>query len=105
MKKTILANDLVRRLSNMGKTMTINDHVEVVDMFTFKLKASEYSQGQAREIVISGLGSTRAILRGGRGKAKKMLSSRVRKKLFEKTTLYKQTKDNTAQDDQAPGRH
>ena len=35
--------------------MTINDHVEVVDKFTCKLKASGYSQGQAREIVISGV--------------------------------------------------
>ena len=54
-KYSISANDLVRRLSNMGKTMTINDHVEVVDKFTYKLKASGYSQGQAREIVISGV--------------------------------------------------
>ena len=42
-KFSILANDLVRRLSNMGPTTTLTEHVDVVDKYTTKLKASGYS--------------------------------------------------------------
>ena len=61
---SILANDLVRRLSNMSPTMTTQEHIEIIDKYTYKLKASGYSQVQAKEIVISGIrGYKNMILR------------------------------------------
>ena len=46
-KFSILANDLVRRLTNMSQSMSIGEFVEVIDNYTTKLKTSGYSQGQA----------------------------------------------------------
>ena len=31
------------------------DYVEVIDNYTYKLKASGYSQAQAKEIIVSGI--------------------------------------------------
>ena len=39
-KYSILANDLVRRLSNMGQSISLEEYVGVVDNYTYKLKAS-----------------------------------------------------------------
>ena len=52
-KHSILANDLVRRLSNMSPTMTIQEHIIVIDKYTYKLKASGYIQDQSKEIILS----------------------------------------------------
>jgi hypothetical protein len=67
-KHSILANDLVRRLSNMSPTMTTQEHIMVIDKYTFKLKASGYFQTQYKEIVMSGVrGYRNKILRRKRG--------------------------------------
>jgi hypothetical protein len=99
-KHSILANDLVRRLSNLSGTMTTNDNLEVINNYTIKLKTSGYSQVQAREIIVSGIrGFKKKIERRKRAgekfyrDAKKTLSSRVRKKLTEKTNWYKNYRD------------
>ena len=97
-KHSILANDLVRRLSNLDQSMGIADQVEVINKYTYKLKASGYSRDQAKEIVVSGLrgfkNKIRRRIREGQPfyrPARKTLSMRVRKKLTEKNTWYKKT--------------
>ena len=100
-KHSVLANDLVRRLSNMSQTLTITEYVAVIDKYTFKLKASGYSQEQAKEIIMSGIrGYKNKIARRKRENqpfyrpARKTLSARVKKKLMEKTTWYKKSHKN-----------
>ena len=97
-KYSILANDLVRRLSNMGQSITMDEYVGVIDDYTYKLKASGYNQDQAREVIMSGLRGykNKKERRKREGQpfyrpAKKTLSTRVRKKLMEKNTWYKKT--------------
>ena len=59
----ILANELVRRLSNMKKEKTSHeDKEEVIEHFTKQCKTSGYSRNETKEGVTSGLkrwGSTR----------------------------------------------
>ena len=85
-KYSILANDLVRRLSNMGQSMTMAEHVVVVDKYTYK-----FSQDQSREIVVSGL---RGFKNKKESPAKRSLSAGVRKNLMEKITWYRKTSAN-----------
>ena len=54
-KHSILANDLVRRPSNMGQSLPMADYVEVINNYTYKLKASGYSYAQAKEIIVLGI--------------------------------------------------
>ena len=54
-KHSILANDLVRRLSNLDMTLGISDHIGVINDYTYKLKISGYTRGQAKEIIVSGI--------------------------------------------------
>jgi hypothetical protein len=55
-KHSILANDLVRRLSNLDKTRQgVSDHIGVINDYTYKLKISGYNRGQAKEIIVSGI--------------------------------------------------
>ena len=84
----------------MGQSMTIEDHVAVVDKYTCKLKTSGYNQEQAREVIVSGIRGYRNKIkrRKKEGKpfyrpARQTLSARVRKKLMEKQTWYKKTRN------------
>ena len=54
-KKSILANDLVRRLSNVHENVFENEKLFVIDKYTTKLKVSGYSQSQTKEVIISGV--------------------------------------------------
>ena len=103
-KHSILANDLVRRLSNLDMTLGISDHIGVINDYTYKLKISGYTRGQAKEIIVSGIRGFRNKVerRKREGQpfyrhAKKTLASRVKKKLLGKTSWYKDTnnKDDT----------
>ena len=100
-KHAILANDLVRRLSMVSQSIPLSEKLEVIDHYTKKLKSSGYNQNQCKEIIKSGvLGYNNKIKnRKKNGQpfyrpAKSTLGGRIRKKLTEKTSWYKQKKDN-----------
>ena len=92
----------------MDQSMGIADHVQVINKYTYKLKASGYSRDQAKEIVVSGLRGFRNKIRRRKREgqpfyrpARKTLAMRVRKKLTEKNTWYKKAgkKDDDDGDD------
>ena len=92
-KISILSNDLIRRLSNVGDSVGIEERITIIDNMTVQLKNSGYGWKKAREIIISGLlGLKRKVdTRKVRGEkfyrlAATTLGARVKKKLIEKTT-------------------
>ena len=100
---SILANDLVRRLSNLDKTLGMSDHIGVINDYTYKLKISGYNRGQAKEIIVSGIrGFKNKVERRKREgqpfyrHAKKTLAARVKKKLLGKTSWYKDKNNKEA---------
>ena len=99
-KISILANDLVRRMSNIGEENREKESIEVVDNYTRKLKTSGYTRVQAKEIIISGLRGFEAKVERAKGgkrpfyrKARDTLRLRIKKKLLEKTSWYRKRKD------------
>ena len=54
-KHSILANDLIRRLSMVDPKVDMQEKLEVVDKFTRKLKTSGYNHNQCQELVTSGI--------------------------------------------------
>ena len=93
----ILANELVRRLSNMKREETTQEEKEeVVEHFIQQCKTSGYSRHETREGVISGLkGWKRKCVRRERDgvdfyrSGRSTLGARTKKKLTEKSTWYK----------------
>ena len=94
----ILSNELVRRLSNMNKDGTTQEEkLEVVEHYIQQCKTSGYNRHETREGVVSGIkGWKRKHQRREKDNidfyrgAKSTLAGRIRKKLTEKTTWYKQ---------------
>ena len=54
-KHSILANDLIRRLSMVDSKVDMQEKLEIVDKFTRKLKTSGYDHNQCQELVTSGV--------------------------------------------------
>ena len=54
-KHCTLAQELVRRSSNMSESLPLAERLEVVEKFISKMKDSGYNRVQARQITISGL--------------------------------------------------
>ena len=94
---SILANELVRRLSNIDVVNVPHSEVLlVIEQFTQQLKNSEYSCKEARGHIVDGIrGWRNKIERRKRENidfyrlATNTLVSRVKKKLMEKSTWYK----------------
>ena len=106
----ILSNELIRRLSNIHGKIGIEERLKVVDKFTQQLKTSGYTRQQCRQAVISGLlGYKRKVSRrtcsGGSmyRSAASTMGVRVRKKLLQKTSWYKDRK-NSMEDDSVDDR-
>ena len=108
-RMAILSNELIRRLSNVGKEVVKDEIHGIIEHYIYQLKMSEYERGQAREIICSGvIGWKRKIQRRERemqgfyrhGRA--TLKSRNKKKLLEKTSWYKQKRkrDDDDEDDE-----
>jgi hypothetical protein len=99
---SILANDLVRRLSNVNKNkITQEEILQIIEKFILLLITSGYDRAQAREAVVSGIRGwkTKIVRRAGENRgfymhAASTLSSRYRKKLTAKTSWYKKTSKN-----------
>ena len=93
----ILANELVRRLSNMKREETTHEEKEeVVEHFIQQCKTSGYSRHETREGVVSGIkGWKRKCTRRERDgidfyrSGRSTLGARTKKKLTEKSTWYK----------------
>ena len=96
-KSSILANELVRRLSNVNQGHVSREEIiEIIEKFIRQLKTSGYEQKQARDLVLSGLkgrqSKTKRREREGLGfyrQAKHTLQKRVQKKLTERETWYR----------------
>ena len=96
-RMNILSNDLVRRLSNIKLEQVEEGEIErVVNQYTSQLRTSGYERRKCREIVVSGvLGWKRKIERrkeqgaGFYRGAASTLRLRMRKKLTDKVTWYK----------------
>ena len=54
-KHSILANDLIRRLSMIDHKVDMQEKLEVVNKFTKKLRTSGYNRNQCMELVTSGV--------------------------------------------------
>ena len=50
-RMAILSNELIRRLSNVGKEVMDEEIIGIIEHYTYQLKMSEYERGQAREII------------------------------------------------------
>ena len=92
-KMDILSNELVRRLSNVCNQVDFKESIRLIDHYCKQLKSSGYGWVQAREVVICGLKGfhNKCARRQQAGedfyrKAGKTLSTRVRKKLTQKTS-------------------
>ena len=104
----ILANELVRRLSNMKKEETTHDEKEeVVEHFITQCKTSGYTRHETREGVVSGLkGWKRKCMRRERDgidfyrSARSTLGARVKKKLTEKSSWYKKKRKREDEEDE-----
>ena len=95
-KFSILSQDLVRRLLNTKDTIPQSKRNQIIDKYTDKLFNSGYNTAQVRQIVIAGIrGYTRKVniaLQAGTDlhrSAASSLDSRIRKKIFEKTSWFK----------------
>jgi hypothetical protein len=54
-KLSIISNELMRRLGNIGPVIPIQEKTCVVEKFIQEMKNSSYDKGSPREAVISGL--------------------------------------------------
>ena len=93
----ILTNELIRRLSQINvEHVDIIEVIKVIEVFTQEMKSSEYTREQIRETVIGGVKGWRRKIerrkREGIGfyrTAPSTLKTRVRKKLMERETWFK----------------
>ena len=109
---SILANELVRRLSNVDVDhIPHSEVILVVEQFIQQLKNSEYACKEARTHVVDGIRGWRNKIERRRREnqefyrlGKNTLHTRVRKKLMEKETWYK-TKTRNQKIDQRIGNY
>ena len=109
-KIQILGNELTRRLSNVNKERVGQEEIlEIIEQFTKELKNSEYTCKQAKEIITSGIrGWARKIARRQRDgqefyrHSKTTLQTRIKKKLIERETWYKNRQEDSEDEDIPP---
>ena len=96
-KASILSNELVRRLSNVNYGRVPKEEIlRVIEQFIKQMKNSGYCLKQTREITVCGIkgwkGKIRRREKEGKGfyrEGKSTLQTRVRKKLTEKESWYR----------------
>jgi hypothetical protein len=100
-KFSILSNELMRRLGNTDHLVEHEEKIEIVEQFIKEMKNSGYDRKAAREAVMSGLRGLRKRKErrekeGGSfyRTAKETLPIRMRKKLLESTTWYREEEEN-----------
>ena len=92
-KFSILSQDLVRRLLNTKETIAQPKKDEIIDKYTNKLFDSGYNVAQVRQVVIAGIRGYKRKIKIAQESGTELhrsaassLASRIRKKIFEKTT-------------------
>ena len=95
-KIQIEANELTRRMFNIGENNEQIEYMKEVEQFTKELRNSEYKHSTAKEIVISGLRGMRTRMENRKRKgqekyrtAKSTAKTREKKKLLERENWYK----------------
>ena len=98
-KHAILSNDLVRRLSMVSPSISMEERLEVIDHYTKKLKTSGYNQNQCQELVRSGVVGYKNKIKNRKKNnqpfyrsAKTTLGARIKKKLTEKSNWFRNKK-------------
>ena len=102
----INSNELTRRLFNINvESVDIKEIIAVIEQFTKTVKNSGYSQGQAKEMVCSGLKGWQSRFQKRKRnnqnlyrQAKETVEERMRKELIEKETWFK----TKTEDDESP---
>ena len=96
-KYAILSQEVVRRMLNTRTGTKQQDRNDILNRYSQKLLRSGYRIPQVREILISGIRSYQRRLKNAESKkvnlyrsAKSSLGERIRKKLFEKTSWFKE---------------
>ena len=104
-KISILVNELNRRLLMLDEKVTAEERISIVDHFTQQLWNSGYKEVQIREIILSSLKGTirkeeRQKMEGKKRyrTAQETLPERMRKKLLEKCSWYKEDDDKKGDD-------
>ena len=105
-KIQINSNELTRRLFNIKvESVDRKEIISVIEQFTKEVKNSGYNQGQAKEMVCSGLKGWQSRFRKRKRNnqnlyrlAKETLEERMRKELMEKETWFKTRNE----DDESP---
>ena len=107
---SILSNELIHRLSNVHESIRQEERLSIAEKFIQKLKTSGYSRLQARKAVVSGLmGMTRKVDRKKKfgedmyRSAASTLKPRLKKKLLEKTSWYKDRRRESDDDESDDG--
>ena len=97
-KYAILSNELMRRLSNIGSDVPLDEKLQIIEKFIQEMKNSGYDIRSAGEAIISGLKGfkSRWKRRTKDGKnfyrtARETLPLRTHKKLLDSTSWYKET--------------
>ena len=96
---SILSNELIRRLSTLHEKITMGERLEIIEKYIKQLKTSGYTRQQSRQAVMSGLtGFKRKMERKARNgepmyrSASSTLTTRLKKKLTEKTSWFRDRK-------------
>ena len=100
-KFSILSQDLVRRLLNTKDTIVQSRKDEIVDDYTEKLFNSGYNIAQVRQIIVAGIRGYRRKVKISQEtgtdlhrSAASSLASRIKKKIFVRTTWFKEKNKN-----------
>ena len=95
-KVGILANEVVRRMLNIGGEMVGNERKEVLDKFAVKLLTSGFQTEQTRRILLSGVRGYEAKVKRREAEgillyrtSEESIGSRDKKKLLGKSTWFK----------------
>jgi hypothetical protein len=106
-RMSILSNELIRRLSNVKKSIMEEEMQDIIEHYTQQLKTSGYDRKQTKEIVCCGVVGWRRKVqrreREGRGfyrHARNTLKQRNKKKLLEKTTWFREKRKRDEDDDE-----
>ena len=110
-KCAILSQEVVRRMFNTKETTSQRERNEILNSFSEKMLRSGYDISQVREIFISGIrGYMRKVsLAEQKGSnlyrsAKSSLAERIKKKVFEKTSWYREKRNFLKKGTGIPGR-
>ena len=111
MKCAILSQEVVRRMLNTKETISQRERNEILNSFSEKMLRSGYDISQVREIFISGIRGymRRVSLAEQKGSnlyrsAKSSLAERIKKKVFEKTSWYREKRNFLKKGPRIPGR-